>query len=90
MPYRLALLHKLARNLRNNFNDDYDSPQSRPKSPLARLGFGLGYRLYLGHHTICNNETVLFGVPGGVPPPPGGHRDSTGGRTGRAGGSIAQ
>ncbi len=57
MPYCLALLHKLARNLRNNLNDIYDSPNQGPESPAA--GLGLGYRLYLDRHTIYNNETGL-------------------------------
>ena len=42
----------------------YHNPQDIETIPRYLAGLDLGYRFYLDHHTIHQNETVLFGVPG--------------------------
>jgi FkbM family methyltransferase len=42
----------------------YHNPEDIETIPRYLAGLDLGYRFYLDHHTIHNNETVLFGVPG--------------------------
>jgi FkbM family methyltransferase len=42
----------------------YHSVEDMQTIPRYLAGLDLGYRFYLDHHTIYENETVLFGVPG--------------------------
>lgn len=41
----------------------YHSIEDMETIPRYLAGLDLGYRFYLDHHTIYENETVLFGVP---------------------------
>ena len=41
----------------------YHKPDDFDSIPRYLAGLDLGYRFYLDHHTIYQNETVLFGVP---------------------------
>jgi FkbM family methyltransferase len=41
----------------------YHNPEDIETIPRYLSGLGLGYRFYLDHHTIYQNETVLFAVP---------------------------
>ena len=41
----------------------YHSLEDMETIPRYLAGLDLGYRFYLDHHTIYENETVLFGVP---------------------------
>jgi FkbM family methyltransferase len=41
----------------------YHQPDDIETIPRYLAGLDLGYRFYLDHHTIYNNETVLFAVP---------------------------
>lgn len=41
----------------------YHSPEDFDAIPRYLAGLNLGYRFYLDHHTIYQNETVLFAVP---------------------------
>jgi FkbM family methyltransferase len=41
----------------------YHRPDDIETIPRYLAGLDLGYRFYLDHHTIYNNETVLFAVP---------------------------
>jgi FkbM family methyltransferase len=41
----------------------YHSPEDFETIPRYLAGLELGYSFYLDHHTIYQNETVLFGVP---------------------------
>ena len=41
----------------------YHKPDDFDAIPRWLAGLDLGYQFYLGHHTIYQNETVLFGVP---------------------------
>lgn len=41
----------------------YHKPEDIETIPRYLAGLNLGYRFYLDHHTIYNNETVLFAVP---------------------------
>ena len=41
----------------------YHNPEDFETIPRWLSGLGLDYRFYLDHHTIYNNETVLFAVP---------------------------
>jgi hypothetical protein len=41
----------------------YHNPEDIEIIPRYLVSLDLGYRFYLDHHTIYNNETVLFGVP---------------------------
>ena len=43
----------------------YHSPEDIEAIPRYLAGLDLGYRFYLEHHTIYQNETVLFGVAEG-------------------------
>jgi FkbM family methyltransferase len=43
----------------------YHKPDDFETIPRYLAGLNLGYRFYLDHHTIYQNETVLFGVPEG-------------------------
>ena len=42
----------------------YHNPEDIETIPRYLAGLDLGYRFYLDHHTIYQNETVLFAVPG--------------------------
>ena len=42
----------------------YHNPEDVETIPRYLAGLDLGYRFYLDHHTIYQNETVLFAVPG--------------------------
>jgi FkbM family methyltransferase len=42
----------------------YHKPDDFDTIPRYLAGLDLGYRFYLDHHTIYQNETVLFGVSG--------------------------
>jgi len=41
----------------------YHNPEDIETIPRYLAGLDLGYRFFLEHHTIYNNETVLFAVP---------------------------
>ena len=41
----------------------YHKPDDFDTIPRYLASLDLGYRFYLDHHTIYQNETVLFGVP---------------------------
>jgi FkbM family methyltransferase len=41
----------------------YHNPEDVETIPRYLAGLDLGYQFFLDHHTIYNNETVLFGVP---------------------------
>jgi FkbM family methyltransferase len=43
----------------------YHNPEDVETIPRYLAGLDLGYRFYLDHHTIYQNETVLFAVPHG-------------------------
>ena len=45
----------------------YHKPDDFESIPRYLAGLDLGYRFYLDHHTIYQNETVLFGVPDAQP-----------------------
>jgi FkbM family methyltransferase len=41
----------------------YHNPEDIETIPRYLVGLDLGYRFFLDHHTIYNNETVLFALP---------------------------